>query len=47
MAATWILKYQMILDYFYDPMQAKGRKQLIDNDSANAIEAADMNNTSG
>ena len=42
MAATWLLKYQTLLDYLYQPCEANGRKPMLDNASATAI---DMNNT--
>jgi len=45
MAATWIVKYETILDCFYKGPQKSGRKQLIDNASLDAIEVGDMNNT--
>ena len=41
MAATWLLKYQTILDCFYQPCEANARKSMLDNESATAI---DMNN---
>ena len=43
MASSWLLKYQTILDYFPHPTHVDGRRQLIDDESANAI---DMNNPS-
>merc|ERR1712141_352853 len=37
MAATWILKYEIILELFYGN-PANGRRQLIDNNTLNAAE---------
>ena len=44
MAATWLLKYQTVVDYFHDHSPSQGRKQLIDNASVDAVEEVNMNN---
>ena len=44
MAATWLLKYQTVVDYFHDNSPSQGRKQLIDNASVDAVEEVNMNN---
>ena len=44
MAATWLLKYQTIVDNFHDNGPSQGRKHLIDNASVDAVEDVDMNN---